>query len=257
LGGANLGSELEDFKRHTVLGPEAIAQLSSEIEEESKEVSKSPEVYQVTVFLEPMKSRLVFVGRTDKVEGSVVWLGGLYLYQAWTGYIGGALEDATLGLRSIRLAPSISLTKAQASKLQEDELEELKLDFERIEKLTKIVEEGMTKVESTYESAMNFHETLCSLVSDETYDVGLYRPILRTNGKHLEGVRDRAKEFQTEFSKVSKKLAASKEVIDGEYSRRASEAKSPRRQGLRKFVAGFPPLKWIGAGQAGTPLHDT
>ena len=256
LGGANLGGELEDFKRHVVLGPEAIAQHSSEYDEESKEVSKSPEVYQVTVFVEPMKSRLVFVGRTDKVEGSVVWLGGLFLYQAWTGYIGGVLEDAALGLRSIGLAPSISLTKAQALKLREDELEELKLDFERIEKLTKTVEEGMTKVESTYESATNFHETLGSLVSDESYDVGLYRPILSTNGKHLEGVRERVKDFQAEFAKVSKKLAASKEVIDGEYSRRASGATSPRRQGLRKLVAGFIP-KWIRAGPVRrTPLHD-
>jgi putative peptide zinc metalloprotease protein len=228
MGATELPGELEEFKKHTVLGTDVIAQLSSEIEEESKEIHGRPEVYQVTAFLEPMKSRLVFVGRTDKVEGSVVWLGGLYLYQAWTSYIEDALEDAALGLRSIRLSRSESLTKAQIAKLRDREVGVLAQILARMEALTKTVEDAVTKVESTYESAVNFHETLDSLVSDEAFDVGLYKPILSTNGRHLEGVREDIAKFRTEFARVSKRLAVLAAGVREEQAGRASRS-SPRQ----------------------------
>ena len=240
IGASELPSELEEFKRRTVLGSDVIAQLSSEIEEESKEVYRKPEVYQVTVFLEPMKSRLVFVGRTDEVEGSVVWLGGLYLYQAWTSYACDILDDARLGLRSIRLARSGSLTKVQIASLQDRELETLERDLEGMQTIAKFVEEAVSKVESTYQSALNFHETLETLVSDETFDVGLYRPILSINGRQLEGVNDKIGSFQSEFGKISKKLATVAADIRDEQAKRTSTS-SPKRSWLREVAQA---VKW-------------
>jgi hypothetical protein len=228
IGTTDLPGELEEFKKHRVLGSDVIAKLSSEIEEESTEVYKRPEVYQVTAYLEPMKSRLVFVGRTDKIEGPVVWLGGLYLYQAWTSYIGSALEDAALGLRSIRLSRSTPLTKVQMARLPMRELAKLERDFNRMESLTKLVDDAMAKIESTYESAVNFHETLDSLVSDETFDVGLYRPIMSTNSRHLEGVREKFESFRTEFGRVSKRIATLAAEAREELARRASGAPSDK-----------------------------
>ena len=222
IGTTDLPGELEEFKKQTVLGSDAIAQLSSEIEEESKEVYKKPEVYQVTAYLEPMKSRLVFVGRTDRVEGSVVWLGGLYLYQAWASYLGGALDDAALRLRSIRLSRSTPLTKVQIAKLRDRELGLLVQDLGRMEALSKAVEDSISKMESTYESAVNFHESLDSLVSDEIFDVGLYKPIMTANGRHLEGFREKFGNFRTEFARVSKRLAALAPEAKEEWERRGA-----------------------------------
>jgi len=226
IGTTDLPGELEEFKKQTVLGTDSLSRLSSEIEVESKEVYRKPEIYQVTAYLEPMKSRLVFVGRTDRVAGSVVWLGGLYLYQAWTSYIGSMLDDAAIRLRSIRLSRSAPLTKAQISKLRDRELAILGRDFSRMEALMNMVNDAMSKIESTYESAVNFHETLDSLVSDETFDVGLYRPIMSSNSSHLEGVRDKLGNFRTEFEKVSKRLAALAPDVREERSRRASSNRS-------------------------------
>jgi hypothetical protein len=223
IGASDLPSELEEFKRRTVLGSDVIAQLSSEIEEESREVYSKQEVYQVTVFLEPMKSRLVFVGRTDKVQGSVSWLGALYLYQSWTSYVADLLDDARLGLRSIRLARFASLTKAQMANLRDKELEALELNLRRMNQVAGFVEEAVTKVGSTYESAVNFHETLEMLVSDESFDVGLYKPILSVNGKQLEGVTDKIASFHSEFGKISKRLVGLSADVVEEKARRKSE----------------------------------
>jgi len=255
LGLTDLPSELEAFKKRTVLGTEAMAHLSSEIEEESREVYKRPEVYQLTAFIEPMKSRLVFVGRTDKVEGAVVWIGGLFLYQAWTNYIGEVLGDAALGLSSIGQAPSVSLTKTQVGGLRDEELALLENDLTRFEVLTATVEEAMSKIESTFESALNFHETLTSLVSDETFDIGLYRPILNANSRHLEGVRDRIERFQAEFRKVSQRLAASTAEVRQEKSRRTS-TRARAQSGLRRLVERVAPLNWFAGRPSRTSIYD-
>jgi putative peptide zinc metalloprotease protein len=256
LGLADLPSELEAFKKHIVLGTEAMAQLSSEIEEESREVYKSPELYQLTAFIEPMKSRLVFIGRTDKVEGAVVWIGGLFLYQAWTNYIGEVLADAALGLGSIGLAPSVSLTKREVAGLRDEELALLEEDLARVEGLTATVEEAMSKIESTFESAQNFHETLSSLVSDETFDIGLYRPILSANSKHLEGVRDRIGEFRAEFRKVSQRLVASAAAVREENSRRASSMSARTRGRVRRFLGRVASPNWAVGRPSRTPVFD-
>jgi len=226
LGTSDLPGDLEEFKKQTVLGSDALAQLSGEIEEESKEVFKNPEVYQVTAYLEPMKSRLVFVGRTDKVAGSVVWLGGLYLYQAWASYTASALDDSALRLRSIRLSRSTPLTKAQLTKLRDSELRMLKEDLGRMESLSKAVDDAMSKMESTYESAVNFNETLDSLVSDEVFDVGLYKPIMTANGRHLEGFNDKFANFRAEFGRVAKRLALLGPEVEEELANRRPQARS-------------------------------
>lgn len=239
LGGADLPGEVEEFKRSVVLGPDALAQLSSEIEVESKEVYRKPEVYQTTTFLEPMKSRLIFMGRTDKVQGSVVWLGGLYLYQAWISYIGERLEESALGLKSLRLASTASLTKTQASKVSEGELRTLESELGRMSALAETVEQILPKIESTYESAKNFHEELRSMVAGEEFDVGLYKPILRSNERHLEGFEGKIEGFQSEFRKVSKRMAADADVVKEENSRRRSEASLAKASTMSRLIEGF------------------
>ncbi|HEY6282760.1 MAG TPA: PqqD family peptide modification chaperone, partial [Nitrososphaerales archaeon] len=222
----DLPGDLMDFKVHRIVGLDALAKLSSEIEMQSKEVKRRPEVFQTTVFLEPVKSRLVFVGRTDKAEGSVVWLGGLYLYQAWTSYIVEALEEAALGLKAIRLSHPAPMTKTQASKLGDEELSTLKRNLDRVEGLSKAVAGAVEKIESTFQSAVNFHEMLGSIATDESFDVGLYTPILVANEEHLKGVEERVEEFRKEFEWVSRRLGASRDAIGEESERRSSEAVS-------------------------------
>lgn len=254
LGGGDIPGELEQFKRHQVIGSDTIAQLALEIEAESKKVKKSPEVYQMTALLEPVKSRLVFVGRTDKVEGAVVWLGGLYLYQAWTSIMGEALEDAALGLKSLRLAQTTSLTRTQASKLRDNELELLEQDLGQFEKLARMVEDAIPKIDSTYQSALNFHETLKTLVSDEAFDVGLYKPILNANEKHLAGFKEKVELFHGEFGKVSRQIDEDATIVR---ERAGKSSASPAVE--KNFLAGLAETFriWVrGGGSSRNPTFD-
>lgn len=236
LGGADLSPELESFKKNVVFGSDALAKLSSEIEKETSEVYRNPEVYQTAAFVEPITSKLVFAGRTDKVEGSVVWLGGLFLYQAWIGYINEALDAATFGLRSVRLLPS-PVTKTQASKISKAELDVLKSDFERVKSLKASVEDAKAKISATYGSAANFHETLGSLVEDEGFDIGLYSPILHANESRLKGVLEALDSFGKEFSKAMDRFEKATQIVDEELLSRREAGGSPRK-GLSDTVQG-------------------
>ena len=251
LGGAGLPGEVEQFKRHQVVGAEAIAQLAVEVEKESKEVHRAPEVYQVTALLEPIKSRLIFVGRTDRVEGSVVWLGGMFLYQAWASYIRNALQDSALGLKSLRLSRS-SMTKTQATRLLDEELVTLDDGFHRFEDVAKTIEEVLPKMESTYESSVNFQQALDDLLRDEAFDVGLYEPILRSNEKHLEGLKEKIEEFRSEFAKVAKNLGSDASIVREERSRRAAEVGSKTRGPFQRLVGVF-----RGSGKERTAAFDS
>ncbi len=257
LGVTDLYGELEHFKKHTVLGLDSVAQLSSEIEQESGKVHKKPEIYQVTAFIEPIRSRLVFVGRTERVERSIAWLGGLFLYQAWTGYISEVLDEASLGLKSIRLAPSHSFTKTHIMKLPDGEFRVLKQDFDWIGTLKETLDEAIARIGGTYESATNFQETLNSLVTDETFDVGLYRPILRTNEKRLVSARIKIEKFHGEYNRMIKELDRIVSEVGKEYLSRASKPGLSNQRVLRNSalrVLSFFHLR-SSAGR-GTPAYD-
>ena len=229
LGVIDLNGELEHFKRHTVLGLDAVARLSSELDREARQVYRKPEVYQATAFIEPIKSRLVFVGRTEGVERSIVWLGGLFLYQAWAGYIREVLYEAALGLKAIRQGTHNSLAKAQLAKLSDEELQVLRDNLEHLEPLRKMVDGAVSRIRSAYQSARNFHESLVSLLEEQNFDVGLYEPILKTNEEHLASVSEKINNFQEEFTNVFDQLGKMVVAVNEQHSKRVPESKPSKR----------------------------
>jgi len=238
LGGAGLPPDLEAYKKRVVFGHEALAKLSLEIEEESGEVFGKPEIYQTAAFLEPIGSNLVFAGRTDKAEGSVVWIGGLFLYQAWMACILEALGEATVGLKSVRLLPS-PLTRPQTAKLTDKELSSLVSDFAMMDSLQKAATDGTAKIMSTYQSATNFHEALQSLVTDEVFEVGLFMPILNANRKRLEGLGEALDLFEKEWAKTYDRFARSKGIVEEEISKRRTKPGAAREGTLPRAILRF------------------
>jgi hypothetical protein len=223
-----LNGELEHFKRHTVLGLDALAKLSSELDRAAGQVSRRLEVYQATAFIEPVKSRLVFVGRTEGIERSIVWLGGLFLYQSWAGYMKEALYEAALGLRSITQGSSNSLGKSQAAKLSSVELQFLSQNFDQLEHLRKSADEAITRIRSAYRSAKNFHESLVSLLDEQNFDIGMYKPILESNDQQLDGVNDKIDKFEQEYIRAFDRLGEISTIVHEQLSKTTVETRPPK-----------------------------
>ena len=109
---------------------------------------------------------------------------------------------------------------------------------DRMGKMAETVGEAISKVRSTCQSAMNFHQTLVSLVSDEAFDIGLYKPILSTNEARLDSMQGEIDSFQDEFEKVSGKLGRARDEVTEERSRRASGSVPSKRNLLRRLRSG-------------------
>ena len=226
----DLYGELEQFKKHTVLGLEMIARLSIELEREASETFKRHEKYQAIAFIEPIKSRLVFVGRTEKIAESLTKLGGLFTYQTWGAYIRHVLDQASLGLMSVRRAPSYTMGKATIAKLHNNELFMLKEDLESLDEITQTVRDSISRVNTTLENASKFYEGATTFLSHETFDIGMYQGILRITQEGLKEVAGKIKKFDIEFAKVSRELSRIRSEVNEEFERkRINILKSKRR----------------------------
>jgi hypothetical protein len=226
LGAIDLDWELEHFKRHTILGLDALAKLTSEQSKESSLVTRNQEQYQATAFIEPVRSRLVFIGRTEEIESSIVWIGGLFLYQAWIGLIGEVLYESAIGLAAINEAPYSTFGKQQIAKLSQSELQLLFEDFSDLEQLRNALVDSIARIRSSYQSAKNFHESLTILLGDLNFDVGLYKPILFTNQEHLKTVDDRITMFEGEFERAFDQLSKSRTILSEQLAKRTGTPQS-------------------------------
>jgi hypothetical protein len=233
----DLYGELEQFKKHTVLGLETIARLSVELEREASEVFKRHEKYQATAFIEPIKSRLVFVGRTEKIAESLKKLGGLFTYQTWGAYISHVLDEASLGLMSVRRAPSYTMGKVAIAKLHNNELFMLKEDLDSLDEITQTVRDSICRVNTTLENASKFYEGATNLLSDETFDIGMYKGILTITHEGLKEVAGKIKKFDVEFAKVARELSRIYSEVNEEYERRKVAIVRSRRRVLKFYPA--------------------
>jgi hypothetical protein len=220
-------AELEHFKRHTVLGLDVLSRLSTELGKESSLVTRNPEQFQATALIEPIKSRLVFIGRTEGVERSIVWVGGLFLYQAWTGYISEVFYESAIGLKSLNQAPYSSFGKLQIAKMSLEELRILLGDLKKLEELRGIVIEALGRIRSSYQSASNFHESLKILLEDQSFDIGLYKPIILTDEEHLKLVKDKIGMFEEEFEEALDSLLKTESIVNEQLLKKSSDSKEP------------------------------
>lgn len=235
VGASHLGAELERFKKHTIVGLDSLARLSSEQGKESSLVAKNVEQYQATAFIDPVMSRLLFIGRTEGVERSIIWIGGLFLYQAWIGCVSEALYESAIGLRSINQATYGSpFGRLQISKLSESELLLISRDFDGLEQLRNTVIEAMARIRSSYQSAKNFHDTLTALLEDQNFDIGLYRPILLTNQEHLKSLDNKIGLFEEEFGRAFDQFGKVNSMLR-ERSKRVTETDGQTPRELPSF----------------------
>jgi hypothetical protein len=218
----DLDVELEHFKRHTILGLDMLAMLTSERAKESSVVTKNPEQYQATAFIEPVRSRLVFIGRTEGIERSIVWIGGLFLYQAWVGSISEVLYESAIGLKAINEAPYSSFGKQQIARLSQTELEQLSEDFVDLSRVRTTMIGAIARIRGSYQSAKNFHEALTILLEDQNFDIGLYKPILLTNQEHLKILNDKVVMFEEEFERAFDQIAKSSSILEEQLAKRTN-----------------------------------
>jgi hypothetical protein len=230
----DLYADLEEFKKSRVIGLDSLAYLASSLEAARKRSQSSRRIQAMTL-VEPIRGRIIFIGRTEKVERSLAKLAEIFYFQSWSGYIDWVLYECTLQLSTIRLSPALAFGSSSISKLRSNELVILEKDFELLKKVLEQIQGAPDSLKARHDEAESFYDSIAEEVDpkNDNFDVGMFRPILEINSENLASIKERIPKLKVELSFLAEKLQTLRSVIDSEYASRKEAISSFRARMLR------------------------
>jgi len=191
----DLYDEVEDFKKQVIYDFDSLALLSAETRRSVRESLMHPEKYQVSSFFEPIGGSLLFVGRTEEIEGHIGDFGPLFVCQAWYGYMDRSLSETNLTLFS--LGKLASPRTGQLATMKDGELTLLMSNLQFLLDNGPLVDEFIAKSERNFQSAVKSMESLEKhLKPTSAYRVGLIDSILAINKENMKNLPEKLKRLK-------------------------------------------------------------
>ncbi len=183
----NLLDEEEEFKRRVVYGLDSIAQLTQESSSVRDKALQHPEKYQLVAFFEPVKSRLTFIGRTERMEKDIEKLGPLFTIHAWSGYLDNLLGDASLNLHAVK--NSFIPVPDDLSGLKDGEVKTLNRYFSTIRKTEDKVLNSLEASRQTVKQVKAWLRDLKVLFEpSRDFRIGQLDSVLALNSENLSSI---------------------------------------------------------------------
>jgi hypothetical protein len=232
----HLHGTMEQFRKNTVFGQESLTKLTNMIEQDVRKIFSHPEKYQASAIFEPIKNRLILLGRTGEIDKNLPNLGALFFYTAWTGYFNHALGEMSLRLKVVgKLAESLKYDKKRLEGLSDGEVATLNRNLayyvtndqlitrslEELEHQLNLANEQIDRFRSnTDASSVGFHigflETITQLsiqkmqgIAEELPTVGQEAKKLHgTMSKLLESVRKEDRRRRPRYARMRRKILA-------------------------------------------------
>jgi len=215
----DLYDEVEDFKKSTIYGFDSLAKLGVESREELDKTLARPEKYQIVSFFEPVRSRLVFVGRTERIEKDIEKFGSLFVCQAWCGYLDNLLSETNLTLAALGKVPSME--KDEIKTLRDGDLFVLHKNLSTFVANEKFVTASLQKSEKSLLHAVQDVESLRSyFMSNEALKTGLLGSVFAVNAENMKRLPKRFETFRGEFKKLSTQVKKIWRMTETEYEKR-------------------------------------
>jgi putative peptide zinc metalloprotease protein len=228
----DLFGEVEEFKKHTILGLDTISELAARVEKEAGEVHKKIGVYQAVAYLEPIRGRLVFVGRTEELKRSTLKIARLFLIQNWSGYFDEVLKEANIGLAVALGTMKRTPSRHEIAGLRDNELSILSQNLRRAGSLQEILKTSVQTLESDYEKAMSAHKEISTLVNpgEGNVDVGYFDAAMSVNNENLMALTRRISEFKKACEKLFQELTQVRSSIEEEFQVRSEKIQRRRKR---------------------------
>ena len=231
----DLYDDVEDFKKRTIYGFDSLAKLTDENQRGLQDALKHPEKYQVMSFFEPIKSRLIFLGRTEQIEKVIDSLGDLFVCQAWCGYLDNLLSEVNLSLLAINRSP-MPTTKSIRS-MKDGELAVLEKNISLLIDHEGFVTESLRDSKRHVESAnLELEEIGNRLRPTSDFKVGLLDATLKINAENLAHLPSQLESFRI----LSRELYQRTKKIGKSVERELSDRQPLIAKKKRRRLAVFP-----------------
>jgi hypothetical protein len=230
----DLYSNTENFKKRIIYGFDSLAKLATEVDVGLKECAGKPEKYQVISVLEPIKSRIVFVGRTEQIEKNIDALASLFIAQTWSGYLDDLLSETCFALSTVNRSYLPSAKEIREMSIGELAVLEKDLSaFTENQKLVdKCIEESETHVAMNKQSLQQLKTTL---KPSRTFEIGLLDALFHVNTENLEKLPSRIREFRKQWKTICKRIEKVREHVEKEYAERKPAIATKKRKMLRIY----------------------
>jgi len=227
----DLYDEVEDFKKRTIYGFDSLAKLAAENQTGLQEALLHPEKYQVVSSFEPIKSRLVFVGRTEQIENAIDSLGGLFVCHAWCGYLDNLLSEVNLSLFAL---DRLSLPPANSIRSMKDgELTVLKKNLAQLIAHERHVSDTLKDLKSDCQCAnVELKELERCLEPMGAFKAGLLDTTLQINAENLAHLPSQFQSFKALFQELFSRVEKIEKIIERETDKRKPLIAKKKRKTL-------------------------
>ena len=223
--------EVEDFKKRTIYGFDSLAKLAIEDKKCLQETVARPEKYQVISCMEPIKSRLIIVGRTEHIESIIDLLGGLFICQTWCGYLDNLLSEVNLSL--LALSNSTLPTAEAIRSMKDGELAVLERNLSMLVEHESPTNELLRNLKSECKWANLELEQFGSLLKPtEEFSVGLINTTLQVNAENLAHLPSQAESFGILCKELFAEINKTGKIVKRELGKRKSPVASRIRRRL-------------------------
>lgn len=228
---ADLYDETEEFKKRIIYGFDTVAQLAAQNQKNFQKILAHPEKYQVVCFFEPVKSRLIFVGRTEEIEEDLPAFGSLFLGQAWCSYMDNLLTETNYALSTFSRTPFPRKEAIHAMK--NGELGVIKKNLSTFMINEKLINESLdTSEEQLQYVTRNLKELKRRLEPKGAFKVGLLDAIFNVNTENLRNLPKQFKKFRKSFKDLCLQVKKISEIAEKEHHRRTPSFLKRKRKML-------------------------
>jgi len=225
----DLYDEVEEFKKSIVYGFDSLAQLSAESQKSLDQALAETEKHQLVSFFEPVKSRLVFVGRTEKIERDIAAFGSLFVCQVWCGYLDNLLSEINLTLAALGKVPTVEKDEVQA--LKDGELLVLHKSLSTFAASEDLVTSSLKESEKCLHRSRENIQTLKEhFSSDKGFPKGLVNCVLAINNENMNRLPQRLATFRVEFQRLSNEVRKTMRMTKTENNKREDRIAKKKRK---------------------------
>jgi len=227
----DLYDEVEDFKKRTIYGFDSLAKLASESQQGLQEALFHPEKYHVISSFEPIKSRLIFVGRTEQIENAIASLGGLFVCQAWCGYLDNLLSEVNLSLLALNRS-TLPTTKSIRS-MKDGELAVLEKNLSIMIAHERVVSDSLKDLKNGCKCANAELEDLQrDLEPMGGFKAGLLNLTLQMNAENLAHLPSQFDSFKALSQELYAGVKKIERIVKRELGRREPLIEKKKRRAL-------------------------
>jgi len=228
---ADLYDETEEFKKRIIYGFDSIAKLVAQNQKDFQKVLLRPDKYQVVCFFEPVKSRLIFVGRTEEIEEDLSAFGSLFLCQAWCSYLDNLLTETNYALSMFSRTPFPS--EEALVEMKDGELNVLTKNLSGFIANKKLISESLDSSEAQLQFAASSQDELKRrLKPTGAFEVGLLDAIFDVNTENLRNLPKQFRKFRKAFGGLCYRVEKINRFVERELQDRKPSFLKQKRKAL-------------------------